>query len=168
MLRRYGKRRTFSKRNKYSVEQTTFLVTLPAITNENRDTLDAQVSIPIVPPTEVQGMRKVKNFTISLASVIQSEDMSFFYALVYAPQGYLPGVLNTPVMNNARSMYEANQYVISCGVIDLSAGPQRIFSKLSRNLNSGDNIHLILKNAGATTGATKQVQGLISYAVTLQ
>ncbi len=171
MSRRYVKRRPFAKRNKYSVEQTTYSLGPPTVTNENRDTLAAQTSIAIVPPTEVQGMRKVKNFTVSFAalggSTDVSPDRSFYYALVYVPQGYQTGILRTPYLDNARTMYDANQFVLSCGIIDLSAGPQRIFTKLSRNLNSGDNIYMILKQVGFDQNAFN-VCGVISYAITLQ
>ena len=170
MSRRYVKRRTFGKRNKYSVEQTCFSLTLPTIEGAG-DNLQSQNSIAIVPPTDVQGMRKVKNFTISFASVDHqtggSEDRSFYYALVYVPQGYQTGVLFSPAYNNARTLYSANQYVIASGIIDLSAGPQRVFSRLSRNLNSGDNIYLILKH-GSLAGDPFTISGVISYAVTLQ
>jgi hypothetical protein len=170
MSRRYVKRRTFAKRNKYSVEQTSFSLTIPSI-NGTGDDLSSQNSIAIVPPTDVQGMRKVKNFTISFAGVDHqtgdSADRSFYYALVFVPQGYQTGILYTPGYNNARSLYSANQYVISSGILDLSAGPQRIFTKLSRNLNSGDNIYLILKH-GSLAGDPFAISGVITYAVTLQ
>ncbi len=170
MSRRYVKRRTFSKRNKYSVEQTSFSLTLPEVVSGG-DNLQSQNSIAIVPPTDVQGKRKAKNFTISFAGVDHqnggSPDASFYYALVYVPQGYQTGLLFSPGTNNARTLYSANQYVISCGIIDLSAGPQRVFSRLSRNLNSGDNIYLILKKAGSDT-ETFTISGVISYAITLQ
>ena len=38
------------------------------------------------------------------------------------------------------SMYEPNQFVMNCGVIDPTAGPIRIYSPISRNLNDGDKI----------------------------
>ena len=169
MIRRYVKRRPFAKRNKYSVEQTSFSLILPnLVADEDQNQLSKQTSINIVPPTEVQGMRKVKNITISLCSADnQSTDRSFFYALVYVPQGYNVGILRTPRDNQAFNMYEANQFVISCGVVDLSAGPQRIFTRLSRNLNSGDNIYLILKQATSSLPAFP-VQGVVTYAITLQ
>ena len=132
MSRRYVKRRPIAKRNKYSVEQTTYALFVPQITSEQRDDPTSQTTIAIVPPTEVQGMRKVKNFTVSFAGVGNdggSPDRSFYYSLVYVPQGYQPGVLYTPVNDGARSMYTANQFVLSAGIIDLSAGPQRIFTK---------------------------------------
>jgi len=170
MARRYVKRRPLAKRNKYSVEQTTYSLAVPPIPSGERDNPTSQTTIAIVPPTEVQGMRKVKNFTVSFAGVGgqgDSPDRSFYYALVYVPQGYQPGVLYTPATGGARSMYTANQFVLSAGIIDLSAGPQRIFTKLSRNLNSGDNIYLILKDCNAST-AEFIVQGVVTYAITLQ
>ena len=35
-------------------------------------------------------------------------------------------------------MYEPNQFVMNCGVVDPSAGPIRFTSPVSRNLNDGD------------------------------
>ena len=39
-------------------------------------------------------------------------------------------------------MYEPNQFVMNCGVVDPSAGPIRFTSPVSRNLNDGDSIYL--------------------------
>jgi len=93
----------------------TLLLSLRSLLGE-RDNPTSQTTIAIVPPTEVQGMRKVKNFTVSFAGVGgqgDSPDRSFYYALVYVPQGYQPGVLYTPATGGARSMYTANQFVLS-------------------------------------------------------
>ena len=43
------------------------------------------------------------------------------------------------------SMYEPNQFVMNCGVIDPTAGPIRIYSPISRNLNDGDKISLLIR-----------------------
>jgi len=42
-------------------------------------------------------------------------------------------------------MYEPNQYVMNCGVVDPNAGPTRFSSRISRNLNSGDRLYLVLE-----------------------
>ena len=42
-------------------------------------------------------------------------------------------------------MYEPNQFVMNCGVIDNDAGPIRMSSPLGRNLNDGDSIYLIVR-----------------------
>jgi len=61
-------------------------------------------------------------------------------------------------------MYEPNQYVMNSGLVDPNAGPVRFSSRISRNLNSGDRIYLVV---GATTGNIA-VKGVVRYAVTLQ
>ena len=42
-------------------------------------------------------------------------------------------------------MYEPNQFVMNPGVIDPTAGPIRIYSPISRNLNDGDKISLLIR-----------------------
>ena len=62
-------------------------------------------------------------------------------------------------------MYEPNQFVMNCGVFDFSGGPLRITSPVSRNLNSGDSIALIMSNPGS---AATTISYVVKYAVTLQ
>lgn len=85
---------------------------------------------------------------------------SIYWALVYVPQGTNIGALN---LNN--SMYEPNQYVMNCGIVDTSAGPLRFTSPVARNLNSGDSIYLLLGTLSAT--ANNNLQGVVKYAITL-
>ena len=47
---------------------------------------------------------------------------------------------------------------MASGVIDFSAGPTRIYSRLARNLNSGDNIYLVL-----ATYSTAPVLDILSF-----
>ena len=63
-------------------------------------------------------------------------------------------------------MYEPNQFVMNCGVADFSGGPLRFTSPVSRNLNSGDKIVLIMTNNTADT--TAHYHYVVRYAVTLQ
>ena len=57
------------------------------------------------------------------------------------PQGTTAGALNIATAGaTPSSMYEPNQFVMNCGVIDPTAGPIRIYSPISRNLNDGDKI----------------------------
>ena len=117
----------------------------------------------IVPPTTTQGMRKVKHITVGLAK--QSSDTEFtehpfHWALVYVPEGYTAN----PIGAAGGSLYEPNQYVMACGVIDPDAGPIRIRSPIARNLNSGDSISLVI----GSLLQTKAYVGVVSYAVTLQ
>ena len=51
---------------------------------------------------------------------------------------------------------------MACGYNDPTAGPIRIGSRVSRNLQSGDSIALVIgnRNAGSVT-----YQGVVSYAI---
>ena len=70
-----------------------------------------------------------------------SAESNLFWALVYVPQGTTAGSLNIATAGaTPSSMYEPNQFVMNCGVIDPTAGPIRIYSPISRNLNDGDKI----------------------------
>ena len=167
--RRYYK--LHSNKDKYSIEQTNF--NSPAVANwtqvpaANETQLDSlQWNIDVVPPTDFQGMRKIKHLTISLCNAgSNTESLALIYNIVFVPQGYAAQTIAFPNNGYALNNYTANQFVMSSGVIDFSAGPTRIYSRLSRNLNSGDRIILILAAPG---GAASSIIGQISYAITLQ
>lgn len=149
------------KRSKYSVEQRSFRI-IPSSTAVNQL---YQVSTVLVDAVAVQGMRKVKHLTINLTPVNMGGSGGDFvgpvyWAIVYVPQGTTVGALN---LNN--SLYEPNQYVMNCGVVDPSAGPIRFSSPVARNLNSGDAIYLVVGGVGYT--ATDNYYGTIKYAITL-
>ena len=167
MVRRYYRRTPRNNKDKYSVEQTMISTPLsstwtsvPAVEGSTRAT--KQFAISVIPPTAEQGMRKVKHFTLSFT---MGQDLA--YALVYVPDGYEPNSINVPEAGMAISMYEPNQFVISQGVIDSNGGPLRIRSPLSRNLNSGDSIYLILSTTSNTEMQTTTTI-TVKYAITLQ
>ena len=147
-----------SSRDKYSVEQSAFT---EVITASN------QQATLIVPPTATQGMRKVKHLTISVATTASASTSDYFYwALVYVPEGYNPNTLTVASTAGASTpLYEPNQNVLSCGVFDLSSGPNRISTPLARNLNTGDRIILIVANP---TPSSITLHGVVRYAITLQ
>ena len=152
---KYAKKtyRNYKNRDKYSVEQTSFTV------NTGEQTINElyQAVSTIVPATTVQGMRKVKHLTISLGTTANIG--LIYWALVYVPAGYTPNYINS-----AGEMYEPNQFVMNCGLVDTDAGPQRIFSPISRNLNSGDSIALVV----GTRSVGGAIFGVVKYAITLQ
>ena len=158
MPKYYKKRYYKSSKDKYSVEQSAFTTSVTA---------GNQVANVIVDPITIQGMRKVKHLTITLAATgATASNIDMFWCLVYVPQGTTPN--NITVGSSAGTsapMYEPNQYVMACGVMDFSAGPTRIHCPLSRNLNSGDAIYIILANPGAVTNT---IYATIRYAITLQ
>lgn len=140
-------RRRYRTRTKYSVN------TIGINQDYGTTAIDkgANVNQPIVPPTEVFGTRKVKNFDINLA--LQGFNSPLLFAIVYVPEGTVPLPLNvngyvapsgqTPAIIN--EMYKPNQNVICHGI--LLPGNNNVYkirSKLSRNLDSGDSIFLVM------------------------
>ena len=153
---RYFKRKfTKAPRDKYSVEQMASVVDVGA---------GSQNAQAVVAATTTQGMRKVKHLTISIASNGATSASAIYWALVYVPQGTTPNPLSLGT-GTYQSLYEPNQFVLNCGVMDLDAGPARVSTPLSRNLNSGDSIYIILANPA---GAAMQLQTVVRYAITLQ
>ena len=139
MVRRYARRYSFRpNRDKYSKENTGFLVQVPQTATNHL----YQTAISIVSPSTVQGMRKVKHITISLSDTHGSSGAAFYWAIVYVPQGTQPNALFSTTNDITGSMYEPNQFVMNCGVVDPSAGPIRFRSVLSRNLNSGETMEI--------------------------
>ena len=151
----YRRRRYHSSRDKYSVEQRAGQIEVNAA---------GDGAVPVVAPSTIEGMRKVKHLTVSLAysgSAANAGD-TVWWALVYVPAGT---ALNTIAIDSGGSMYEPNQFVMGCGVVDFSAGPNRIHCPLSRNLNSGDYIALVLHTGSSQTPTYNYV---VRYAITLQ
>ena len=148
----YKRKYTRQNRDKYSVEQraVTFSTDAQLVSGLS------QQAVVVVPPTDLQGMRKVKHLTASLVS--STPAATFYWALVYVPQGTTPNPLST-----GANLYEPNQFVMNCGIIDNDAGPMRVYSSLSRNLNSGDAIYLVV---GAL--AQTNISMCVRYAITLQ
>ena len=171
MVRRY--RRRIVNKDKYSIEQT--VLATPSVetwslipADEQAETrASRQYSVAILPPSDLQGMRKIKHltFTISNNSHDDATTPQLLYAIVYVPQGYNPQTLNFPAIGGATQLYPANQYVMSSGVLDFSGGPLRIRSPLSRNLNSGDSIYIVFASPD-TSGVAFTAE--VKYAITLQ
>ena len=161
MVRRYARRYSFRpNRDKYSKENTGFHV-IPSTTATNGL---YQTAIPIVPSSTFQGMRKVKHITVSLSDRRGQAGQEFFWAIVYVPQGTQPNPLFSVTSDLSGSLYEPNQFVMNCGIVDSGAGPIRFRSILSRNLNSGDAIYLVV----GSVSSSMVVDGVASYAITLQ
>lgn len=140
--RRY--RRSFKptlRKVKYSNETMTCSFAFDNPSNS----LSVQKGIALIPELPGQGMRKVKNFSISISGT--SAYVQFAYALVYVPQGTQPTALGLGSTENAASLYEPNQNVIMSGLINngIGNGVVRNYSRLARNLNSGDQICIILR-----------------------
>ena len=168
MPRKFRRSYRNSNRDKYSIETTS--ICLPTTWQELSLpdlSVTFQTSIPVLQPTDTQGMRKVKHITLSFSC--DKNPSPVWYALVYVPEGYTPNNLQIPQLGYAVSLYEPNQYVMSSGVLDFTGGPLRIRCPLARNLNSGDSIHLVVgmpKSGTSTTIPT--IISNVQYAITLQ
>lgn len=173
MVRRYYRRRSANK-DKYSIEQTNIVTSVssswPAVEPEDPNLqASRQFAIPIVPPVDSQGMRKVKHLTFSISNSGSSTDVKpLLYSVVFVPQGYEPQPIQYPASGYAVNSYSANQFVMTSGVLDFTGGPCRIRSPLSRNLNSGDRIYLILAMPMSDVTETSYYTSQVQYAITLQ
>nr|QIR82171.1 capsid protein [unidentified] len=165
--RRRQYRRSSGQRDKYSVEQTGFSELFPAAVTNGLH----QAAVQVVAPDSAQGMRKVKHLTVSLTynNMGNKEDVAeLFWALVFVPQGYTPNALYSATGSVSGSLYEPNQFVMNAGIVDPSAGPIRFRSPVSRNLNSGDSIYLIVGTTYVGDSGAYGFYGVVRYAITLQ
>ena len=80
-------------------------------------------------------------------------------------RGQLQAAFNLVTTAALSDMYEPNQYVMNCGIVDPTAGPIRFSSPISRNLNNGDAIVLLVRH---TLGGNMDIRGTCRYAITLQ
>ena len=138
--RRAAKRPRYGKRDKYSIQQKASVASIAA----NHTSV-----VDIVPATTTEGMRKVKHLTCNLTQVVaggSSAESNLFWALVYVPQGTTAGSLNIATAGaTPSSMYEPNQFVMNCGVIDPYSRSYQDLPPISRNLNDGDKISLLIR-----------------------
>ena len=157
------KYRPIANKAKYSQETNSFKIASTDFATKND--LE-QVAYEVVPSTSIQGMRKVKHMQVSLTVGSNTDSVApLYWALVYVPEGFnldsrgdsLPNWLQT-----GGSMYEPNQYIMNCGIVDPSAGPIRFYSPLARNLNSGDKIFLVVAST-----ADYSIAGVAKYAITM-
>ena len=84
-----------------------------------------------------------------------------YWAIVYVPQGTTPNAINIATAASTPGMYEPNQFVMNCGVVDGTAGPIRFSSPVGRNLNDGDSIYLLIRPLAFTTGQTFTLSSLL-------
>ena len=158
------------KRNKYATMTYYF-------TNTKTEPSTRTPYFTIVNPTDVGGMRKVKNISIQLAfdreytdnstdppTVQYSEENRILWAIVYVPRGSEPGTLR---IDNG-IFYSPPQFIMSSGIYDTSqpGNSSRIFTPLSRNLNAGDGIALVYFPTKPLYA--EQLSAVINYAITLQ
>lgn len=151
MARRYRRRHRYTiarplKTTKYSNETYASLVDLVTNTLNTRST----ASVYVIPDVlgGVLGTRKAKNFTLRICAqetrVIRESETGYkrsmiAFALVYLPEGNLPGSIQYGNGSTSQSLYEPNQNVILSGIVD-STQVYTFKTRLARNLNAGDNI----------------------------
>lgn len=130
--------------------------------------------VTMIPSVDSLGMRKVKNFTLSITqSPTMNSDYtvtsasSFMYALVYLPDGVQANTLSIG-SSTAASLYEPNQNVIASGICSSNNGQFRLMSRLARNLNSGDRVVLLLRptSATGTEGNLTNISVVLNYSIT--
>lgn len=163
--RRYRLTRSFSyrlPRTRYSNETMNSTNTL----NFSGTGSTNLTPITLVSAISQQGVRKTKNYTLSLyCSQIGNTSAPLQFVLVYVPEGTTPSALSIGTNTATTSLYEPNQNVILQGSI-LAGGSlvQRFSTRLARNLNSGDSIQLIIQNPNGVSGeATLQTQ--LNYSI---
>ena len=130
-----------------------------------------KVGAVIVPPSEVFGVRKVKNFTISLTTTGLTSPV--VAVLIYVPQGTPASLINLAGLDNdnkAASLYNPNQNVIGQFVIpanaDSSFASTRYSTRLSRNLSSGDTVRLLFASVGPySSEETFAIAATVNFAI---
>ena len=156
------------KRNKYAT--MTYYVK-----NGDPTALNYKPYFTIVPPTDIGGMRKVKNISIQLSfssmyfdttdeTFKYTENQQILWAIVYVPKGSEPGTLN----ESNGIFYSPPQFIMASGIYDCEqpGNSSRIFTPLSRNLNPGDGIAFVYKPRQLLYNG--QIAAVINYAITLQ
>ncbi len=144
MVRYYRRRyRPYSKKDRWAVETK-------SVSIATASSATSAIAVKVIPESNVEGLRTVKNITVSLTIPI-----SFRWVIVYVPGGTDVGTLNQEDLPSATSstivdIYEPNQYVMAAGAYDPGAGPNRIFCPLARKLNSDDRIFLLIRGADNT------------------
>lgn len=165
MPRRYTRRSNRSNRPfktvKYSSETSAVsnLLTLAASS-------EASIPIALISAANIQGTRKVKNFTLRFAYAPPPMPLAFVVA--YIPEGQAPQSLNFGDASTVTSLYEPNQNVIMQGILPQNPDSALSFrTRLARNLNSGDAIALIIRPLVPATTATNISFGItFNYAIT--
>lgn len=162
--RRYNYRRPL-KTQKYSSETVTQVGTIALQQNAaNAPT----IAVPIVTPTNIGGMRKVKNFTLRFQSGVSCQ---YQIALVYVPEGTNASNIQISNNNNVVSVYEPNQNVIIAGIVTtgIDNATSVLRTRLARNLNSGDSVYLAIRQLNSFTALPAQeaqVFAMVNFAIT--
>lgn len=168
------------KRVKYSNETFSNAISVTCPSNQ----LCNNYWIPVITPSQIAGMRKAKNFTITISCVPPADAVTNYQLpllvsalLVYVPEGTDPttptfNLLQEPVYPNPATLtaiYKPDQNIIMSKVANISASGNLIMrNRLARNMNSGDQIGIILTVFSSYNSTDAQFNCLVSanYAVT--
>ena len=114
---RSGYKRPLANKAKYSQETNSFVIASSSFSSHN-DLY--QTAYELVPDTSIQGMRKVKHINISMTA--SSDSSPIYWAIVYVPEGFnltSNGTTSPNWLQLNGGMYEPNQYVMNCGLVDI-------------------------------------------------
>ena len=138
---------------------------------------NAQTTAVVVPADLANGVRCVKHLKITITTpyigladqgnINVGNSLTFYWALVYVPQGYDPQEINIPAnVNSSTPLYDANQFIMASGVATITTEPATVRTPLSRNLNSGDQVALIFYAlAAGTSGEDVPIWSHTSYSI---
>lgn len=122
---------------KYSNETVNFTSQISLDSGSN-------LSASLISSTNVQGMRKAKNFTLKM---IYNGPYPLLWVLVYVPEGTSVSALSIGQPGQVASTYEPSQNVIMSGYLTPNGAQSQVFrTRLARNLNSGDSIQIVFCN----------------------
>lgn len=142
---RYGRRtkRSYSRRQVRPVKYSNETYTIASSITMGGE-LPSTLNIPIIPTTDVQGVRKVKNFELSFN--YSQLACPLIFAIVYVPQGTIPQELKMGTASGPVSLYEPNQNVVLTGILPINSNSITKFkTRLARNLNSGDSLFVCIR-----------------------
>lgn len=170
------------KRVKYSNETFANAVTVTALP------LTSEIGaknywIPVITPATIAGMRKAKNFTITISCippVISSVKLPIIISamLIYVPEGtspsppefnFLPEPSNFPTPATLNAIYKPDQNVIMSKIGNITeTGNITMRNRLARNLNSGDQVGVLLTVFKSINSESQQFAAIVNanYAVT--
>jgi len=151
------RRRSSNRRVPYAPRQRYSITT--KVLNTTVGTGTVQQSTDILTSAE-QGILKIKNIYLNL-NVVSTAAQAVYWAVIYVPDGYTANTLTT---TPGGELYEPQQNVIASGsfIADTTSFPVRIFSRLAKNLHSGDKIKFVTLGTAATS---YQFVGTLRYAV---
>lgn len=170
------------KRVKYSNETFANAVTVTALAADS-DIGAKNYWIPVITPATVAGMRKAKNFTITISCippVLNSVKLPIIISamLVYVPEGtapnapefnFLPEPSSFPTPATLNAIYKPDQNVIMSKIGNITeTGNITMRNRLARNLNSGDQVGVLLTVFKSINAQAQQFPAIVNanYAVT--